>query len=73
MNSNVITFLCTRKPTTPEEIRAIEERIADPYTLTGKDKLRAFYEMKGLKFDEEKFENIVEESLEEYALMNSSI
>ena len=41
------------KPTTPEEIKEIEERISDPYILIGKDKLRAFYELKGLEFDED--------------------
>ena len=40
----------------------IKERISDSYTLTGKDKLRAFYELKGLEFDENFFENIIEEN-----------
>ena len=61
MNSKIITYSCIRKPTTPKQIKEIEDRIADPYTLTGKDKLRAFYELKGLEFDEDIFEKIIEE------------
>ena len=45
----------------PEEIKEIEDRIADPYTLTGKDRLRALYKMQGLEFDENIFEKIIEE------------
>lgn len=61
MNSKVVSYSCIKKPTTPEEIKEIEDRIADSYTLTGKDKLRAFYELKGLEFDENIFEKIIEE------------
>jgi len=54
-------YNCRKKITDPEEIRKIEERIADPYTLTGIDKLRVFHEMMGLEFDENIFEKIIEE------------
>ena len=60
MNTEVI-YSCTKIPSTPEEIKEIEDRIADPYTLTGKDRLRALYEMQGLEFDENIFEKIIEE------------
>lgn len=61
MNSKVVSYSCTKMPSTPEELKAIDDRIADPYTLTGKDKLRAFHEMQGLEFDENIFEKIIEE------------
>lgn len=54
-----IEYSCRKKPTTPEEIRKIDERIADPYTLTGKDKLRAYHQWMGLDFDEDIFERIL--------------
>ena len=50
-----------KKPSTYEERKAIQDRINDPYTLTGKDQLRALYEMLGLEFDEDIFEKIIEE------------
>ena len=61
MNSKIISYNCMKMPTTPEELKKIDERIEDPYTLTGKDKLRVFYELKGLEFDENIFEKIIEE------------
>ena len=54
-------YSCTKIPSTPEEIKEIEELIANPYTLTGKDRLRALYKMQGLEFDENIFEKIIEE------------
>ena len=63
MNS-AVAYSCIKKPTAPDEIKEIEERIADPYTLTGKDKLRAFYELKGLEFDEDIFEKIIGEHVQ---------
>ena len=60
MNTEAI-YSCTKIPSTPEEIKEIEESIADPYTLTGKDRLRALYKMQGLEFDENIFEKIIEE------------
>lgn len=60
--TSTISYSCIRKPTTPEEIKEIKERIYDPYTLTGKDKLRAFHELKGLEFDENIFEKIIKEN-----------
>ena len=56
--SNIIEFSCRKKPT-PEERRKIRERIKDPHVLTGVDKLRAFYEWRGLEFDEDIFEKII--------------
>ena len=64
MNTEAAIYSCTKMPSTPEEIKEIEDRIADPYTLTGKDRLRALYEMQGLEFDE----NIFEKTIEEYHL-----
>ncbi|MBR3140979.1 MAG: hypothetical protein IKF11_08980 [Methanobrevibacter sp.] len=60
--SNGIEFSCRKKPT-PEERRKIRERINDPHVLTGMDRLRAFYEKRGLEFDEESFEKIVSDCL----------
>lgn len=61
MTKHTIEFSCRRKPTTYEEIKEIERRCADPYTLSGKDLLRTVYEMFGLEFDENIFEKIIEE------------
>ena len=61
MNTGAVTYSCTKIPSSPEEIKEIEDRIADPYTLTGKDRLRALYEMQGLEFDENIFEKIIED------------
>lgn len=56
--SKVIGYSCRKKPT-PEERRKMRERINDPHILTGIDKLRAFYEWRGLEFDEDIFEKII--------------
>ena len=58
---NTATYCCRKKPTTPEEFKEIDDRIADPYTLTGKDRLRAYYECRGMEFDENIFEKIIKE------------
>ena len=63
MNSKVVSYSCTKIPSTPEEIKEIEDRIADPYTLTGKDRLRALYK---IEFDENIFEKIIEEWIEKF-------
>lgn len=55
---SIAMFSCRRMPT-PEEHELIRERINDPYELTGLDGLRAFYELRGLEFDEENFKKIV--------------
>lgn len=60
-NEKFANFSCRKKPRTPEELRIIDERIADPYTLSGIDRLRAFHQMMGLEFDENIFEKIIEE------------
>ncbi len=63
---SIAHYSCRKKPTTPEELRKIDERIADPYTLTGKDRLRAYYEWMGLDFDEDIFEKVIRDySLDE--------
>lgn len=54
----IIEFSCRKKPSTQEEYKEIRDRINDPYALTGIDKLRAFYEWKGLEFDESMFDDI---------------
>ena len=59
--NNESQYSCRKKPTTPEEIKKIDERIADPYTLSGKDKLRAFHQWMGLDFDEDIFEKIIKD------------
>lgn len=53
-------FLLSKKPTDSEHEK-IRERINDYYALTGIDRLRAFHQMKGLEFDENIFEKIIEE------------
>lgn len=60
-NEKVANFSCRKKPRTPEELRIIDERIADHYTLSGIDRLRAFHQMMGLEFDENIFDKIIEE------------
>jgi len=55
---NTFKFSCRRMPT-PEEHELIRERVNDPYELTGLERLRAFYELRGLEFDEENFKKIV--------------
>ena len=63
---NIAQYSCRKKPTTPEEFRKIDEGIADPYTLTGKDRLRAYYEWMGLDFDEDIFKKVIRDySLDE--------
>lgn len=59
--NNDAQYSCRKKPKTPEEIKKIDERIADPYTLSGKDKLRAFHQWMGLDFDEDIFEKIIKD------------
>ena len=54
----VIEYECRKKPT-PEEHERIRERINDQYTLTGIDKMRAFYKLRGLEFDENMLDNII--------------
>jgi hypothetical protein len=58
---HIIEYSCRKKPSTIEEYKKIQERIDDPYTLTGLDKLRAFYKWKGLNFDESIIEKIIKE------------
>lgn len=58
IKERIIEFSCRKKPSTPEERKEIQDRIDDPYSLTGIDKLRAFYEWKGLEFDERMFDEI---------------
>ena len=53
-------YSCRKKPSSSEHDE-IKARIADPYTLTGIDKLRAFYQLQGLEFDEEIFDRIIRE------------
>ena len=59
-NTNMITVEYSewRKPTA-EEHEKILERVNDPYTLTGIDKLRAYYQWRGWEFDENFFDNII--------------
>ena len=57
---NVIEYSCRKKPT-PLERREIQERINNPHILTGIDKLRAFYEWRGLEFDEDIFDKVIRE------------
>ena len=57
--NNGAEYSCRKKPTTPEEIKKIDERINDPYILSGKDKLRAFHQWMGWDFDEDILEKII--------------
>ena len=52
-------FESFRKITDPEERNKIREDIRNPHILTGMDRLRAFYEKRGLEFDEEIFEKMI--------------
>ena len=45
--------------TPSEEHKKIRDRLAEPYTLTGIDRLRALYEWQGLEFDECIFDDII--------------
>lgn len=58
---HTIEYSCRRKPT-PEERKEIRDRLDDPYTLTGFDKLRVLYEWQGLEFDEKIFDDVLGES-----------
>ena len=53
-------FESFKKTVNPQERSKIMESIEDPYSLTGMDRLRAFYGMMGLEFDEEGFQKIIE-------------
>lgn len=44
LNGSIAEYSCRKKPSTPEDYKKIQDRIDDPYTLTGMDKLRAVYE-----------------------------
>lgn len=57
---SIAIYSCQKKPS-PCEHEEIKARIADPYALTGIDKLRAFYQLQGLEFDEEIFDRIIRE------------
>ncbi|MBR4447022.1 hypothetical protein [Methanobrevibacter sp.] len=54
-----IEFESFKRISGPEELIKIQNELEDPYCLTGMDRLRAFYEMMGLPFDEEGFEKII--------------
>ena len=45
-------FESFRKITSSQELNLIKEQIENPNYLTGMDRLRAFYQMMGLDFDE---------------------
>lgn len=36
---NIAVYSCRKKPLTSKELKEIDERIADPYTLSGKVEL----------------------------------
>ena len=57
-SKSTVKFSCRKMPT-PKEHELIRKRVNDPYELTGIDGLRAFYELRGLEFDEENFKKIV--------------
>ena len=54
-------FESFKKITSSEELTLIKEQIDNPYNLTGMDRLRAFYQMMGLDFDENEFKNIIDD------------
>ena len=60
LNRSIAEYSSRKKPSTPEDYKKIRDRIDDPYTLTGMDKLRAVYELRGLKFDGNIFESIMD-------------
>ena len=58
-SKHFVEFESFEKISGPEELKKIRDEIDDPYCLTGMDRLRAFYKMMGLPFDEEGFEDII--------------
>ena len=58
-SQNIAHYSCRKKITNPQECEKLKQNIANPYTLTGKDKLRAFHEWMGWDFDEDVFEKII--------------
>ncbi len=54
-------FKTFKKITDPKERERVKKEINNPYILTGMDRLRAFYSMMDLEFDDEFFNNILDE------------
>lgn len=52
-------YSCQRMPCTPEDFAEIDRRIADPYTLSGLDRLRVLHQLLGIDFDEDMFDKII--------------
>ena len=50
-----------KKITDPKERERVKKEINNPHILTGMDRLRAFYGMMNLEFDDEFFNNILDE------------
>lgn len=44
LNRSIAEYSSRKKPSTHEDYKKIQDRIDDPYTLTGMDKLRAVYD-----------------------------
>jgi hypothetical protein len=44
---------------TKSELNMLKKQAENGYSLTGMDRLRAFYQMMGLNFDESEFEKII--------------
>lgn len=54
-------FKTFKKITDPKERERVKKEINNPHILTGMDRLRAFYGMMDLEFDDEFFNNILDE------------
>lgn len=53
-NKDNVEYNCRKRITDPLELKKIEERINNPYILTGKDRAYAFFQMMGMdvEYDE---------------------
>ncbi|MBE6506154.1 MAG: hypothetical protein IJH63_11635 [Methanobrevibacter sp.] len=61
-------FETFKKISNPKEYEKVKEDINNPYILTGIDRLRVFYELMGLEFDEDFFKKAVEDCCREYGV-----
>lgn len=50
-NINSAMYNCRKKITDPAELKKIDERINNPYILTGKDLAYAFFQVMGIDID----------------------
>ena len=53
-------FKTFKKITNPKEREKTKQYVNNPYTLTGIDRLRVFYQIMGLEFDEEYYKKVLD-------------